>query len=81
MPEFPMRAAQRNMEGWVTVEFTISASGSVKDPKVIDSTSSIFHRAALNAIRKWKYNPKIVDGKPEEQHGIQVTLDFQFGEA
>ena len=80
-PEYPMRAEQRGLEGWVTVEFTISATGSVKDPKVVDSTSSIFHRAALNAIRKWKYNPKVVDGKPMEQPGIQVTLDFSFGEA
>ena len=51
-------------------------TGSVKDARVVDSTSSIFHRAALSAIRKWKYNPKIVDGKSVEQPGEQVTLDF-----
>ncbi|MCH2173738.1 energy transducer TonB [Myxococcota bacterium] len=75
-PEYPMRAAQRGLEGWVQVEFTISVTGSVKDARVVDSTSSIFHRAALSAIRKWKYNPKMVDGKAVEQPGEQVTLDF-----
>ncbi len=80
-PDYPMRAEQRNLEGWVTVEFTISVTGAVKDPRVIDSTNSVFHRAALRAIRKWKYNPRVVDGKAVEQPGVQVTLDFTFGEA
>ena len=43
---------------------------------MVDSTSSIFHRSALSAIRKWKYNPKVVDGKAVEQPGERVTLDF-----
>ena len=80
-PDYPMRAEQRNLEGWVTVEFTISVTGAVKDPKVTDSTNSVFHRAAIRAIRKWKYNPKVVDGKAVEQYGVQVTLDFTFGDA
>ena len=75
-PEYPMRAAQRGLEGWVSLEFTISVTGAVKDAQVVDSTSSIFHRSALSAIRKWKYNTKVVDGKPVEQYGEQVTLDF-----
>jgi len=79
-PDYPMRAEQRNLEDWVTVEFTISVTGSVKDPHVVDSTNSVFHRAAIRAIRKWKYNPKVVDGKPVEQHGVRVTLDFSFGD-
>lgn len=80
-PDYPMRAEQRNLEGWVTVEFTIAVTGSVKDPRVVDSTNSVFHRSAIRAIRKWKYNPKIVEGKAVEQHGVRVTLDFSFGDA
>ncbi len=58
-PQYPPRAADRGIEGWVVVEFTISAAGTVKDPFVIDAKpSSIFNRAALRAFRKWKYNPK-----------------------
>jgi protein TonB len=78
-PTYPMRAAQRGIEGWVEVEFTISKAGTVKDPVVVGyEPSNIFNKAALQAIRKWKYNPKIEDGKPVEQPGIIVRLRFNL---
>jgi protein TonB len=61
------------------VEFTISAAGTVKDPFVIAAKpSSIFNRAALRAIRKWKYNPKTEDGEPVERPGVKVRLNFEL---
>ena len=78
-PQYPLRASERGIEGWVEVEFTISKLGTVKDPRVINShPSSIFDRAALKAIRKWKYNPKIEDGEPAERPGIKVRLKFEL---
>ena len=78
-PQYPLRASERGIEGWVEVEFTISKLGTVKDPEVINShPSSIFDRSALKAIRKWKYNPKIEDGEPVERPGIQVRLKFEL---
>jgi len=78
-PQYPLRASERGIEGWVAVEFTISKLGTVKDPKVIGSEpSSIFDRAALKAIRKWKYNPKIEDGEPVERPGVRVKLTFDL---
>ncbi len=78
-PQYPLRAAEREVEGWVEVEFTISKSGTVKDPRVMNShPSSIFDRAALKAIRKWKYNPKIEDGEAVERPGITVRLKFDL---
>ena len=69
----------RGIEGWVAVEFTISKLGTVKNPRVIGShPSSIFDRAALKAIRKWKYNPKIEDGEPVERPGVKVKLTFDL---
>ncbi len=80
-PQYPLRASERGIEGWVEVEFTISKLGTVKDPKVFDShPSSIFDRAALKAIRKWKYNPKIEDGEPVERSGVKVRLKFELGD-
>jgi protein TonB len=76
-PDYPMRARQRGIEGWVTVEFTISKAGTVKDPVVIAShPGRVFDRSALQAIRKWKYNPKIHDGQAVERPGVKVTLEF-----
>ena len=80
-PQYPLRASERGIEGWVEVEFTISKSGTVKDPSVINShPSSIFDRSALKAIRKWKYNPKIEDGEPVERPGVKVRLKFDLSD-
>ena len=78
-PQYPLRASERGIEGWVEVEFTISKLGTVKDPFVLNShPSSIFDRSALKAIRKWKYNPKIEDGEPMERPGVKVRLKFDL---
>jgi protein TonB len=78
-PQYPLRASERGIEGWVEVSFTISKLGTVKDAVVLNShPSSIFDRAALKAIRKWKYNPKIEDGEPVERSGIKVRLKFEL---
>jgi protein TonB len=79
LPQYPPRASSRGIEGWVLVEFTISAAGTVKDPIIIDSEpSSIFDRAMLRAIRKWKYRPKIVDGVAVERAGVRVRQNFEL---
>ncbi len=76
-PEYPMRARQRGIEGWVTVEFTISKAGTIKDPVVLASEpGTIFDRNALRSIRKWKYNPKILNGEAIERPGQRVTIEF-----
>jgi periplasmic protein TonB len=78
-PEYPIRAAQRGIEGWVEVAFSISPTGTVKDAEVIGYyPSSVFNNAALRAIRRWKYNPKIENGKPVERPGMTVRLTFQL---
>jgi protein TonB len=79
-PQYPERAAQRGIEGRVLIEFTITKSGSVKDAVVIAyEPSKIFNRAALKAVSQWKYNPRIVDGKPVEQRGQRISLPFVLG--
>lgn len=78
-PTYPPRAAAKRIEGWVRVEFGISATGAVKDARVIASDPpGIFDRAALRGIRRWKYKPKIEDGVPVERHGIRVQLAFDL---
>ena len=78
-PNYPMQARQRGIGGWVAMEFTISAVGTVKDAEVVASEpSNVFDRAALNAVRKWKYNPKVRDGQPIERPGVKVRLDFEM---
>jgi protein TonB len=79
-PDYPPRARQRGIEGYVDIEFSISPVGTVQNPRVIGANPSfVFDRAALRAVRKWKYNPKIEGGVAVPRHGIQVRLRFELG--
>jgi protein TonB len=81
LPQYPPRASARGIEGWVIVEFTITAAGTVKDPIVIDADPpGIFNRAMLRAIRKWKYKPKIEEGVAVERKGVRVRQNFEMDE-
>ena len=72
-PMYPRDAAMKGIEGWVKVEFTITAIGTVKDPRVIDSDPPrIFNREALRAILKWKFKPRVVDGVPVDRAATQI---------
>ena len=72
-PMYPRDAAMKGIEGWVKVEFTITAIGTVKDPRVIDSDPPrIFNREALRAILKWKFKPRVVDGVAVDRPAIQI---------
>ncbi len=78
-PIYPERAAQRGIEGWVLLEFTISAVGTVTDVVVVDADPpSMFNRVAKRAVSRWKYKPMIVDGNPVPRSGVQVVLSFSL---
>jgi protein TonB len=78
-PQYPPRAQERGIEGWVLVEFSISKTGTVADPVVIDADPpSTFNRAALRAVRKWKYRPRVQNGQPVERHGVQTVIRFDL---
>lgn len=79
-PEYPASARRRGIEGFVTVRFTIGPSGRVTDATVIDSKPpGVFDRSVLKAIRRWRYDPKLVDGKPVARPNQRVTLKFELG--
>jgi protein TonB len=78
-PDYPARAVNRGIEGWVLVEFTITGTGSVKDAKVVDSKpATIFNDAALKAISRWRYNPKVENGQPVERRGVRTIIRFDL---
>ena len=78
-PQYPMQAAQRGIEGWVELRFSVSTAGAVKDARVTKAKPKrIFDKAALNAVRKWKYNPKVENGVAVERHHLHVRLAFRL---
>jgi protein TonB len=77
-PQYPPQAARKGLEGWVKVQFTISTAGSVRDAVVVESSDSVFERAAINAVNKWKYQPQMKAGKPVETSDIRVVVRFRM---
>ena len=78
-PQYPPRARQRGIEGWVLLEFTVTAAGTVKDVVVLDSDpKGYFERAAQKAVQRYKYKAKIEDGVAVERPGIQLVISFQL---
>lgn len=78
-PDYPMSARQKGIEGWVDVQFSVGVDGSVRSPVVVASAPpQIFDSAALQAVKGWKYNPRIQDGKPVEKAGMRVRIRFDL---
>jgi protein TonB len=78
-PDYPPRAASRNIEGWVLVRFTITPAGTVRDATVVAAQpKGYFEDAALKAISRWRYNPKVEGGVAVERVGMQVKLSFNL---
>jgi protein TonB len=78
-PDYPPRALSRGLEGWVQVQFTITATGTVKDAIVVNAEPrNVFDDAALKAIARWRYNPKVESGVAVERVGVQTRIVFQL---
>lgn len=79
-PVYPARALSRGVEGYVDMSFTVTTTGTVRDPVVTFSTSSLFDRAATRAVLKFKYKPRVVDGVPVDVPGVTTRIRFQLEE-
>jgi protein TonB len=77
-PVYPARALSRGLEGYVDLSFTVTTAGTVRDPLVLFSTSSLFERAALRAVLKFKYKPRVVDGVPVDVPNVKTRISFQI---
>lgn len=63
-PMYPPILLQRHVEGWVEVLITVNQFGRVDDIEVLaNKPNRAFDQAALKAVRKWTFHPKVVDGK------------------
>ena len=78
-PAYPRNAKQAKIEGYVTLAVTIKPDGSVSGVSVLESDPPrLFDKAAMDAMRRWKFRPKIVDGVPQAQRARQ-TIEFKLG--
>ena len=77
-PVYPARALSRGIEGYVDMGFTVTTTGTVRDPMVLFSTSSLFERAATRAVLKFKYKPRVVDGVPVDVPNVKTRITFKL---
>ena len=78
-PVYPRRALQRGIQGYVIVEFTVSKTGAVIGPFVIEANpEGIFDQAAIDAAKKFKYKPRVVNGEPAAVSGVQNRITFKI---
>jgi TonB family protein len=67
-PKFPVSARERGISGWVEMEFVVKPDGSVSEVLITAAEpSGIFEQAAIDAVRKWRYQPVVREGAPVQQ--------------
>jgi protein TonB len=77
-PQYPYKAAQRGIEGWVRVEFDVTATGTVEHVEVIESEPpGVFDKAAIRAVSRWRFKPRMVNGRAVAGKAIQI-VDFKL---
>jgi len=68
---YPLEARRNGIEGWVDVEFTIASSGDTQDLVVREANPrEVFEKAALDAVKRWKFVPVVRDGAAVSQRAI-----------
>lgn len=92
-PVYPRRAQERGTEGFVIVAFTITESGTITDPYVIEgkcrsvtnrggdfNDCTMFNSATLRAALKLKYKPTVRDGRPVAVNDVPHKFTFELEE-
>jgi protein TonB len=80
-PQYPESAVRKNIEGFVIVEFDVHETGGVINPDVLVSVpAGVFDRASIRALERWRYQPKIIQGKAVPLRGLQTKFNFNIRE-
>jgi len=80
-PQYPTRAAQRGIEGWCLVAFTVDGLGNVVEDsiEVVDAEpTSIFDRSSIRAASRFKFQPRVVDGQGVAVEGVQYVFRYEL---
>ena len=80
-PQYPTRAAQRGIQGWCLVSFTVDGLGNVVEETiaVVDAEPpNIFDRSSMRAATRFKFQPRVVDGRGVEVSGVQYLFRYQL---
>jgi protein TonB len=77
-PQYPRDAARNGITGWVQLEVLVNADGTVRSARVLEAKpKGMFEAAAVQAVLRWKFKPKVVNGQPVQQKGAQ-RIEFNL---
>jgi protein TonB len=76
-PVYPKDAEKANITGTVTVAVLIKSDGTVQIARVT-SGPELLRTAAEECVKKWRYTPFLVDGKPSVAQ-TSATVIFKLG--
>jgi protein TonB len=77
-PRYPANALHLRLEGAVELTATISTRGDISTVKVVRGDQQLA-RAAVDAVKQWKYRPYLLNGTPVEIQ-TQITVNFKLPE-
>lgn len=77
-PIYPNSAIAKSIEGFVTVQFDVTADGAATNVVVIESSHRVFESAAKKAALKFRFKPKVVDGIPVASTGVTYRFRFEI---
>ena len=83
-PQYPVSMLRSNKEGRVDLEFMIDENGFVQEPVIIDrqingkdrKNKSDFDKAAIDAVKRFRYAPRFVDGEAVATAGVRTRISF-----
>jgi protein TonB len=77
-PMYPPRGLTKGVEGVVVVRFTVNPKGDVVKAEIVNAQpENMFENATLRAVRRWKFQPVLVDGQPATVTAMQ-TIGFNL---
>lgn len=82
-PQYPTRAAQRGIQGWCLVSFTVNGLGNVEEDTIVvvdAEPASIFDRSSIRAAARFKFQPRVINGEGVSVPEVQYLFRYQLEE-
>ena len=81
-PAYPLKAAAEGKEGSCLVEYTVTTTGATKDIRIVPNLCErVFQRASLEAAKKFKYKPRVINGEAIEVPNVRNRFDYTLEDA
>ena len=79
-PEYPRRAAERGLSGYVVLRFTVTTEGTTDDVVVVESSNAVFNSSARRAAARLRFKPRVVDGEPQAVYNYPWRFTYTLEE-